>query len=331
MQTQEKEAGLCFPHLQNSSCRRSGRPPAESMLMYITLSSMSVLTVALNLLVIISISHFKRLQTPTNLLLLSLAVSDFFVGLLVVFQILLIDGCWFLGDVMCVGYYIVDYVITSASVETVVLISVDCYVAICEPLQYFMKVTKRRVCISVSGCWIFSFLCVFIVMKDNLRQPGRHNSCYGECVVVFDQFSGLVDILFFFIGPVSVVVVLYVRVFVVAVSQARAMRSHPLSVHGSARVTLKKSDLKSLRAARTLGVVVVVFLTCLLPYYCAVLEGPAGFVSLSSVVFFTYLFYLNSCLNPLIYALFYPWFRKSVKIIVTLQVLKPGSRDIKMM
>ncbi|RVE57785.1 hypothetical protein OJAV_G00202820 [Oryzias javanicus] len=323
MQTQEKEAGLCFPHLLNSSCRRSGRPPAESMFMYITLSSMSVLTVALNLLVIISIAHFKRLQTPTNLLLLSLAFSDFFVGFLVVFQILLIDGCWFLGDVMCVGYYIVDYVITSASVEMVVLISVDCYVAICEPLRYSMKVTKRRVCISVSGCWIFSFLCVFIVMKDNLRQPGRHNSCYGECVVVFDQFSGLVDILFFFIGPVSVVVVLYVRVFVVAVSQARAMRSHPLSVHGSARVTLKKSDLKS---ARTLGLVGLAFLICLCPYFSLTLTGQEAEFQASSFAFV--LFYFNSLLNPLIYALFYPWFRKSAKLIVTLQVLKPGSSQI---
>uniref|UniRef100_A0A3B3DJ05 G-protein coupled receptors family 1 profile domain-containing protein n=1 Tax=Oryzias melastigma TaxID=30732 RepID=A0A3B3DJ05_ORYME len=329
MQTQEKEAGLCFPHLQNSSCRRSGRPPAESMLMYITLSSMSVLTVALNLLVIISISHFKRLQTPTNLLLLSLAVSDFFVGLLVVFQILLIDGCWFLGDVMCVGYYIVDYVITSASVETVVLISVDCYVAICEPLQYFMKVTKRRVCISVSGCWIFSFLCVFIVMKDNLRQPGRHNSCYGECVVVFDQFSGLVDILFFFIGPVSVVVVLYVRVFVVAVSQARAMRSHPLSVHGSARVTLKKSDLKS--AAGTLGVVVFVFILCLFPSYSASLTGQETLIDAVSAAFMFFLAFFNSCLNPIIYAFFYPWFRKSIKLIMTLGVLKADSRDANLM
>lgn len=265
----------------------------------------------------------RRLQTPTNLLLLSLAVSDFFVGLLVVFQILLIDGCWFLGDVMCVGYYIVDYVITSASVETVVLISVDCYVAICEPLQYFMKVTKRRVCISVSGCWIFSFLCVFIVMKDNLRQPGHHNSCYGECVVVFDQFSGLVDILFFFIGPVSVVVVLYVRVFVVAVSQARAMRSHPLSVHGLARVTLKKSDLKS---ARTLGLVGLAFLICLCPYFSLTLTGSEVEFQASSFAFV--LFYFNSLLNPLIYALFYPWFRKSAKLIVTLQVLRPGSSQI---
>uniref|UniRef100_A0A3P9HEK6 G-protein coupled receptors family 1 profile domain-containing protein n=1 Tax=Oryzias latipes TaxID=8090 RepID=A0A3P9HEK6_ORYLA len=320
MQTQEKEAELCFPHMLNSSCRRSGRPPAESMFMYIILSSMSVLTVALNLLVIISISHFKQLQTPTNLLLLSLAVSDFFVGLLVVFQILLIDGCWFLGDVMCVAYYIVDYVVTSASVETVVLISVDCYVAICEPLRYSMKVTKRRVCISVSGCWIFSFLCVFLVMKNNLQQPGSHNSCQGECVVVFDQFSGLVDVLFFFVGPVSVVVVLYIRVFVVAVSQVRAMRTR--AVHGSTRVTLKKSELKS---ARTLGLVGVAFLICLCPYFSETV------IDTFSAAFMFFLAFFNSCLNPIIYAFFYPWFRKSIKLIMTLGLLQADSRDANLM
>ena len=54
-----EEAELCFPQLLNTSCRRTVRPHSVSMLTYILLSSISLLTVILNLLVIISISHFK--------------------------------------------------------------------------------------------------------------------------------------------------------------------------------------------------------------------------------------------------------------------------------
>ena len=52
------------------------------------------------------------------------------------------------------------------------------------------------------------------------------------------------------------------------------------------------------------------------------------FLTNSSNAFFELiLFYFNSCLNPVIYALFYSRFRKAVKLIVTLQILHPGSRE----
>ncbi|XP_068590291.1 trace amine-associated receptor 13c-like [Cebidichthys violaceus] len=319
-----EEAELCFPELLNSSCRKAIRPHSVSMLTYILLSSISLLTVTLNLLVIISISHFKQLHTPTNLLLLSLAVSDFFVGLLMCFQIVLIDGCWFFGDIMCMLYQYLGYITTSASVGTMVLISVDRYVAICDSLHYLNKVTQKTVKICVCLCWICSAFLHSLLLKDNLEQPGRYNSCFGECVIVIDYISGLADLFLTFIGPVTVIIVLYMRVFVVAVFQARAMRSHTaaFSVKSSVRVTAKKSELK---AARTLGVVIVVFLMCLCPYYCVSLTGQDTLINASTAAFVICLVFFNSCLNPVIYAFFYPWFRKSIRLIVTLKILQPGS------
>ena len=58
METLE-ETELCFPQLLNSSCRKPIRPHFETMLIYILLSFIALLTAALNLLVIISVSHFK--------------------------------------------------------------------------------------------------------------------------------------------------------------------------------------------------------------------------------------------------------------------------------
>ncbi|KAM4557841.1 trace amine-associated receptor 13c-like [Odontesthes bonariensis] len=315
---------LCFPHLSNSSCKKPVSSLSELVLLQVVLFSIPVLTVVLNLLVIISVSHYRQLHTPTNILLLSLAVSDFLVGLVIIpAGIIRTTTCWFLGDLMCFLYNCLCYIITSASVGDMVLISIDRYVAICDPLHYPTRVTEGRVKLCVCLCWLCSALYNLLFVKDDLTLLGKHNSCYGECVVFIDNISGSVDLVLTFILPVTVITVLYMRVFVVAVSQARAMRSHVTAakLQLSVSIKTKKSELK---AARTLGVLMIVFLICFIPYYCVSLVG-ADLPNSSSASFVSFLFLLNSCLNPVIYALFYPWFRKAVKFILTLQILQPGS------
>ncbi|XP_023264819.1 trace amine-associated receptor 13c-like [Seriola lalandi dorsalis] len=317
---------LAFCESDEDDVTKPASPWPEAVLLHIVLSSISLLTVALNLLVIVSISHFRQLHTPTNILLLSLAVSDFLVGLLLMpGEIIRNTVCWFLGDLMCSLYIYVSFIITSTSVGDMVLISVDRYVAICDPLHYTTRVTERRVKLCVCLCWFCSVLYNSLIVKDDLTHPDRHNSCYGECVIVIDHTAGAVDLVLTFVLPITVIIVLYMRVFVVAVSQARAMRSHitAVTLQRSVAVTTKKSELK---AAKTLGVLVVVFLMCFCPHYIAVLAGD-DLLNNSSSAFVLYIIYFNSCLNPIIYALFYPWFRKVIKLVVTLQILQPGSRE----
>ncbi|KAM9709751.1 trace amine-associated receptor 13c-like isoform 2-T2 [Menidia menidia] len=281
-----EEAELCFPQL-NTSCRTLQRPQSEVIMTLVALSSISLVTAILNLLVIISISHFRQLQTPTNLLLLSLSVSDFLVSLILIFQMMLMDSCMFLSEIICHLYEYLAYIVTSASIGTMTL-----------------------------------------VLKDYPKQPDNFDFCIGQCAFVSNYIAGSIDLTFSFLVPITVIVVLYLRVFVVAVSQARAMRSHIAATHLQSSVTVKKSELK---AARTLGIVVVVFLFCMCPFYCAALSGQATSLNASSSTFFICLVYFNSCLNPIIYVFFYPWFRKSIKLILTLQILKPNSSDISMM
>ncbi|XP_068186132.1 trace amine-associated receptor 13c-like [Antennarius striatus] len=313
---------LCFPELFNTSCRKPNHSHSEAVLIYIVMPLTSLVTVTLNLLVIISISHFRQLHTPTNFLLLSLAFSDCFVGVLMCFHIVITDGCWFLGDIMCALFNISDYTSTSASVGTMVLISVDRYVAICDPLYYSTKITVKRVTICICLCWVCSITYNSLLMNDNLNQINKYISCSGECVMVINYIAGVADIIFTFIAPVTVIIVLYMRIFVVAVSQARAMRSHITSVTLSSTVSAKKSELK---AARTLGVVIVVFLACLCPYFCSSILGENSLFNVTSVPLQSWLFCFNSCLNPIIYAFCYPWYRKSIKLIVTFQIFEPDS------
>uniref|UniRef100_A0A3Q3K900 G-protein coupled receptors family 1 profile domain-containing protein n=1 Tax=Monopterus albus TaxID=43700 RepID=A0A3Q3K900_MONAL len=257
-----------------------GAPSVNITTVYISLKALLQFFLSFNFLFFLL---FKmQLHSPTNLLLLSLAVSDFIMGLLVMpVEILMMWTCWVLGDLLCALYYFLPVTLLNSSVGNMVLISVDRYVAICDPMHYPTRVTVTTVSISVCLCWICSFL--------------------YSCIMNFT--SADVNLFVSFVIPVTLMVVLYMRVFVVAVSQSE------------------------LKAAGTLGVVVAVFLLCYCPYYGLCLTGSNILNGSVLESFMSFVLFSNSGLNPLLYALFYPWFRKSFKNIMTLQILQPGSRD----
>ncbi|XP_044217682.1 trace amine-associated receptor 13c-like [Thunnus albacares] len=322
-----EQAELCTLPL-NTSCMSMPVSPSQAMLIKTLLYCIALLTVTLNLLVLISICHFRQLHTSTNVLLLSLAVSDLFVGLVLMpTAIATLQSCWILDKITCALWILFSCILTSSSVGSMVLISVDRYMAICAPLHYSSMITPRRAKICVSLCWICSVIYNFIILKDHLSQRDMLNPCPQGCTPIINYIAGAVDFILTFFSPVTVIIVLYMRVFVVAVSQARVMRSQIVAVKSRTLIVVaKKSEM---RAARTLGIVLLVFILCLCPYYCPSLAGQDHTDNGSSPE--VWLFYCNSSLNPLIYAFFYLWFRKAIKLIVSLQILQPGSREAKIM
>uniref|UniRef100_A0A8C5N7N7 G-protein coupled receptors family 1 profile domain-containing protein n=1 Tax=Gouania willdenowi TaxID=441366 RepID=A0A8C5N7N7_GOUWI len=284
-------------------------------------SALMIIVVSYNDISVFLSNSSRKLHTPTNFLLLSLAVSDFSVGFVWVLLILLIDGCWFLGAGWCVFNTVLGYVATSASIGTVVLISVDRFVAVYDPMHYQTKVTKNRANICIVLCWAGSTLFHCLRLIYIIENPGQFDSCAGECVTYVHPVGRIMNIVLSFIIPISIIVVLYVRVFMVAVSQAQAMRSHVTAVTLQSSQKVYRSELK---AARALGVVVVVFLLCVTPLYIDSLTTGLGVGSLSSYIFVIGLFFFNSLLNPVIYVFLYPWFRKCVKYVFSLQILKSG-------
>nr|XP_055063184.1 trace amine-associated receptor 6-like [Misgurnus anguillicaudatus] len=304
----------CFPN-NNLSCIREIRPKVESIVLYMFIFLASILTVFLNLLVIISISHYKKLHTPTNLLILSLAVADLIVGLIVIplMGVRYIETCWYFGETFCSLFLFIVFTVVSASLGNLVFISVDRYIAVTDPLRYTVRVTTYKTIFCIIVNWICSVIYSVIILYDSLFYPEKKAGCFGTCAVSFLLKHVVMDLIITFIFPSSVIMSLYVKIFCVAKHQAKVV---------SCNTGISRSERK---AAKTLGIVVVVYFLCWIPYYMVILTE--GNESKESIEFHLtcWVVYMNSCMNPLIYALFYKWFRLSAKHILTLQIFKPSS------
>ncbi|XP_045072745.1 trace amine-associated receptor 13c-like [Coregonus clupeaformis] len=312
METQE-DVQYCFQD-RNSSCRKSSLSTSIYITLYIFLALISVVTVFLNILVIISISHFKQLHTPTNLLILSLAVADLLVGLIVipVTTVALMEPCWDFGEYFCGFYFYISFLCSSLSVGSLVLISIDRYVAVCDPLLYHSKITITRMmcCISITWCFCIIYNAAIAKIFINVQVPSR---CLKECFTVEGSVWGnRIDFVITMFFPCSIIITLYLKIFVVARSQARKVFSkEAASVSGVKTVQANKSERK---AAKTLAIVVFTYLSCWIPFYFyALLFLIDQFVSF----IISCLPLANSLINPIIYAFFYPWFKVTAKLILT--------------
>ncbi|XP_073686176.1 trace amine-associated receptor 13c-like [Garra rufa] len=320
-ETEEHETQYCFPAI-NSSCIK-GKHSSYYHFMYMFFSLLSGGTVFLNLLVIVSISHFKKLHNPTNLLILSLAVADLLVGLIVmpIEAIKLIETCWYFGDTLCRLFMLTMGMLLTTSLSNLVLIAVDRYVAVCHPLQYTQKITMTRMLTSVCLGWLFSSAYNFAIV---INIPHRIDACYGECNIMLTFEWRVIDLIISFLFPCTIIITLHLRIFYVAHQQVKVINSLMTEKCIMEGTVKRKSERK---AALTLGIIVAIHLLCWIPYYILTLTESIA-IAPTILYCLIWVLYVNSCLNPLIYALFYPWFRKSVKHILTFRIFKPASSRI---
>nr|XP_029481930.1 trace amine-associated receptor 13c-like [Oncorhynchus nerka] len=308
---EHKEAQHCF---HNSSCRKASLSTSIYITLYILFSLISAVTVFLNILVIISIYHFKKLHTPTNLLILSLAVTDFLVGLIAipVVTVAVMESCWVFGKYFCVFFLFIGYFIISLSLGNLVLISIERYVAVCYPLLYHTKITiPRIICwILITWCWCSIYNAVISNNSVTLQVP---KMCFEECFI-FEGFnwSKTIDFVIIMVVPCYIIITLYFKIFVVARSQARKIFSKEAATKfGVKTVLVNKTERK---AAKTLSIVVFTYLTCWISIFFLHFFLP------QSLTYLLLLPFLNSLINPIIYAFFYPWFKAIAKHILTLKL-----------
>ncbi|XP_077075793.1 trace amine-associated receptor 13c-like [Siphateles boraxobius] len=324
---------FCFPAVNNSCLKGTHLVSSQTVLYLILVLAMTV-TILGNSVVIISIAHFKQLQTPTNILVMSLALADLLLGLVVMpfSMIRTVNGCWYYGDTFCLLHSTFDLFLTSVSIFHLIFIAIERHQAVCYPLQYPMRITIPVAWVMVLISWSMAALYSYGLVYSKANLEGLEEFiasiyCMGSCSLLFNVLWGALDTLIGFFLPCSVMVGLYASIFVIAKKHARKLDDANQHEKENVFKISRRSDHK---AAKTLGVVVGAFIICWLPFFINSMIDPYINFSTPVALFevFVWLGYINSTINPIIYGFFYPWFRKTLSLIITMRIFEPNSSDI---
>lgn len=115
-------------------------------------------TIIGNILVILSVFTYRPLRNVANFFIVSLAVADLAVAILVMpFNVAnFIIGHWVFGEVFCNMWLTFDVLTCTASILNLCAVAVDRYYAIHDPINYAQKRTMVRVLISIAIVWLAS-------------------------------------------------------------------------------------------------------------------------------------------------------------------------------
>ncbi|XP_026296903.1 serotonin receptor 7 isoform X2 [Apis mellifera] len=217
--------------LQGFPGKNSPYTVTQAILIALVLGSIIVGTVIGNILVCVAVFLVRKLRRPCNYLLVSLAVSDLCVALLVMPMALLyeISGNWSFGAIMCDLWVSFDVLSCTASILNLCMISVDRFCAITKPLKYGVKRTPRRMIVYVSLVWLGA---ACISLPPLLIMGNEHT--YSEtgpshCVVCQNFFYQIYATLGSFYIPLFVMIQVYYKIFCAArriVLEERRAQSH---------------------------------------------------------------------------------------------------------
>nr|XP_046230088.1 trace amine-associated receptor 1-like [Scatophagus argus] len=282
-------------------------PSTACILLYIFLGSLAVVTVCGNLLVIISIIYFKQLHTPTNSLILSLAVADLLVGVLVFpFSMeFTVTFCLYHNDLFCKIRDSFDVTLSTCSILNLCCISIDRYYAVSQPLTYATKMNVCVVVIMILVSWGVSVLVALGFVIAGLNHEKCEEMCFIDAL-----FANILGPILSLVLPLIIMLCIYLKIFLVAQRQACSIQS----IKSGAAVS--KMERK---ATKTLAIVLGVFLMCWSPFFLCFTSQLLSHVSVPVVVFeaLNWLALSNSMLNPFIYAFFYSWFRSAFRMIIS--------------
>ncbi|XP_023339462.1 flocculation protein FLO11 [Eurytemora carolleeae] len=222
-----------FPN-QTINCSQAGIQllDPESLGSLIPLGLICLVVTFGNILVISAVRISSKLRGATNLLIVSLAVADLLLGVLIlpmsaVYEVI---DVWILGSELCFIWLSVDVLTSTASILHLVVISLDRYIAVTHPVTYPNIMTTSRAKLMICGVWVISFIICFPPLVG-WNTSGADSSgfvdkgdCKPQCQLSSDPGYVIYSALGSFFAPMFVMIFLNWRIYRTAKKTIKAIR-----------------------------------------------------------------------------------------------------------
>ena len=263
--------------------------------------------IALNIITIQALRNTSSIPSTLKTLLLSLAVSDLGVGLLVhpLYIARLVMNTEQSSNISAYhGVYtvhlIIGYVFSNASFLGVVLLTVDRFLAIHLHLRYRQLVTHKRVIVAVILKWLLSSISSLFNLDRILEKVNETTSAI--------------------VGAVCLIITGSLCCKIYRNVKHHKNRIHALQVQQAAQNGEMANSVRLRKTVVATFYVYIVFLVCYLPLLCVrVITATRGesALGLNLLYYAATIMYLNSSLNPLIYC----WKMRHIRQVVV-QILR---------
>lgn len=266
------------------------------------LTLLIVWTLLGNVLVCAAIVRSRHLRARmTHVFIVSLAVSDLFVALLVMpwKAVAEVAGHWPFGA-FCDVWVAFDIMCSTASILNLCVISVDRYWAISRPFSYQQRMTPRVALAMVGLAWTLSILISFIPVqlhwhRDEAGSRGAvdpppadlaNGTSWGtagdpevreeNCDSSLNRTYAIASSLISFYIPVVIMIVTYARIYRIAHAQIRRIACLERAGQRAQRCGgrepepepgLRASIQKETKVLKTLSMIMGVFVCCWLPFF----------------------------------------------------------------
>ncbi|KAL9955445.1 hypothetical protein ACROYT_G036773 [Oculina patagonica] len=263
---------------------------------------------------VIFLSTKQLRQQYMNIFLVSLAVSDILMAVMVVpgytsfcagcKPYLSSDTCWILAQTKDLVF--------SSSFFSLLAITYDRYLAVLCPLQYSSKMTRNKVTCMVILTWVFPALIA------TARNIWWHTQSEEKAKAINKVYN---VILVFLLVMLPAVIMALVNVMIVRAIQTQRRKTFPLREISSVNQEISCEETRAETSRKRRGsiacaAVVLVFVLSWIPrsvYNFAYVFGRADLVTPLLVKLSMFFLLLQSCVNPFIYSFYRADFRQAAK------------------